>query len=178
MKLNKGDIVFVKGKSIISKTIMAFDKGKFSHCGIAISDTTMIEAEYSHRTGAVIFDPSNYSDYEVIDLGLDATQRESVKREALALIGKRYDFGQILWYVIGDLFNIKGKNRFNNPNNLICSELVYIVLHNSKVLDDLGIKESFDKGVDLTPNQLYDLLKFASKKVAQKNTRRDEIISG
>lgn len=178
MKMNKGDIVFVKGKSIISKTIMAFDKGKFSHCGIAISDSMMIEAEYSHKTGAVKFDPSNYLDYEVIDLGLTATQRESIRRESFAMVGKKYDFGQIIWYVIGDLFNIKGKNRFNNPNNLICSELVYIVLNNSNVLDDLGIVESFSKGIDLTPNQLYDLLKFASKNSVQKNTRRDEIISG
>lgn len=178
MKMNKGDIVFVKGKSIISKTIMAFDKGKFSHCGIAVSDSKMIEAEYSHRTGVVDFNPSNYLDYEVINLGLTATQRESVRRESLAMVGKKYDFGQIVWYVIGDLFNIKGKNRFNNPNNLICSELVYIVLNNSNVLDDLGIVESFSNGIDLTPNQLYDLLKFASKNSVQKNTRREEIISG
>ncbi len=159
-----GDIVFVAGKGFISDAIRFFDKGNFSHCGLAVSANGMLEAEYSHRVNVVPFNPSNYIRHEVIDLGLTELQRNRVREEASKLIGKKYDFTQIVWYVLKDLFNLKGNNRFNNPNNLICSELVYIVLEQSGILNDLGIDTEDIRGVDLTPNQLYDLVKFVSKK--------------
>lgn len=46
---------------------------------------------------------------------------------------------------------------------MICYELVYLVLSESGVLDELGIAVSIYNGIDLTPNELYDLVKYLSK---------------
>ncbi len=163
-RLKRGDLVFVKGKGIIANTITFFDKGTFSHCAIAISESQVIEADYDTRVTVSLFKKEDYSVIEVIDLGLSPRQRERIYQEALTHIGKKYDFMQIVWYLIGKAFRIDGRNKFNNPSYLICSELVYIVLRETGALIELGIEDSFKNGADLTPNELYDLVKFVSNK--------------
>lgn len=163
MRMRRGDVVFVQGKGIISRIIRYFDEGKFSHCAIVASHDKAIEADYNTRVALRRFQKSKYNIIEVIDLGLTWDQRSSVYKSAMGHIGKRYDYVQLLWYMIRKVFRVKGHNRLNNPKHLICSELVFLVLDEMGVLDELKIRDSFFRGIDLTPNELYDLVRYVAK---------------
>ncbi|MGP0689813.1 YiiX/YebB-like N1pC/P60 family cysteine hydrolase [Priestia aryabhattai] len=162
--MRRGDIVFVQGKGIISSFVRYFDRGTFSHCAIAVSDSRVIEANYDTKVAVRPLEKDKCNVIEVIDLGLKPEQRRNIYNASMKYVGKRYDYTQILWYVLRKVFHLKGRNRFNNPNHMICSELVFLVLDEIGALKDLEIKESIDRGIDLTPNELYDLVKYVSTK--------------
>jgi len=149
--IKAGDIIFVRGTSIISKIIRFFDAGKFSHVCIAISDTHILEAQYFRR---VAIKPFYYGrkEIEVIDLGLDEEQKRKTIQVGLSLTGIWYDYLQLFYYVLKKIFRLKGRNFLNNPNNLICSELI------SQILLAIGFISPHEKVQDLTPNQLYNFL--------------------
>ncbi|KEK23929.1 YiiX/YebB-like N1pC/P60 family cysteine hydrolase [Bacillus gaemokensis] len=161
--MKQGDVVFLQGKSFISKAVRLFDKGTFSHVAIAMSGTHILEADFDTRVAIVPFDKTQFNIIEVIDLGLNKEERSKVVAMGSKMVGKKYDYMQIIWYMISKLLRLKGKNRFNNPNNYICSELVFAVLEEAGVLEELCIKGG-SYGIDMTPNQLYDLLKYISSK--------------
>lgn len=161
--MRRGDIVFVQGKGIISRMIRFIDKGTFSHCAIAISESRVIEADVDTKVAVRPFDKNEYNLVEVIDLGLTAKQRREVYEASMKMVGTKYDYIQLLWYGLRKLFNLNGKNRLNNPKYVICSELIFLVLDEIGVLEELGIEDTFNKGSDLTPNELYDLVRFVGK---------------
>ncbi|MDY7043705.1 YiiX/YebB-like N1pC/P60 family cysteine hydrolase [Virgibacillus sp. M23] len=161
--MKRGDVVFVQGKGMLSRLIRYFDgNGLYSHVAIAISDEKVIEANYDTKVAIRDFDKEKYSIIDVPKIGLSNQQRMNIYNEALKYIGKRYDYIQLLWYILRKAFRFGGRNRLNNPNNVICSELVFIVLNESGVFDDLCIK-NINRGTDLTPNELYDLVKYIAK---------------
>lgn len=159
--VKRADIVFVQGKGFKSRIVRLFDKGTFSHVAIAISDSKVIEADAGTKVAVRPFNKDKYNIVEVIDLGLPISQRMEIYNTALSMIGVKYDYIQLFWYGLKKLFRLKGKNRLNNPRNVICSELVFIVLEKAGILDDLQITEEF-RGIDLTPNELYDLMRYVS----------------
>ena len=115
--MKRGDIIFVRGDSIISKIINKVDKGEFSHVAIALSDTTILEAQRFTESRIV----KNYlENYDIIDLGLDEIQREKAIDAALDLIGYDYDYSQIVSTFFNNVFKIA---RRNNRSKYICSEL-------------------------------------------------------
>lgn len=155
-----GDIVFMQGKSIVSKTIRLFDRGQYSHVAIAVTSEKVIEADVYKRVSISQIKISKYSKIECVSLDMSYGQRINIAHKAQEYLGVKYDYKQLLWYGLRKIFRLKGKNRLNNPNNLICSELVFIVLNELGILEDLGIRESVKYGEDLTPNELYDLVKY------------------
>lgn len=161
--MKQGDIVFLQGKSFISKAVRFFDKGTFSHVAIAMSGTHILEADFDTRVSIVPFDKNEFNIIEVIDLGLNKEERSRVVAMGSKMVGKKYDYMQIIWYMISKLLRLKGKNRFNNPNSYICSELVFAVLEEAGILKELCIKDG-SRGIDMTPNQLYDFIKYISSK--------------
>jgi Permuted papain-like amidase enzyme, YaeF/YiiX, C92 family len=162
--LRRGDIVFVQGKGIIADITRFFDKGMFSHCAIAISDSKVIEADIDTRVAVRPFIREDYKVIEAIDLGFTNKQRMDVYNSAVKQLGRKYDYIQLIWYALRKFLRLKGYNRLNNPRYVICSELVFIVLNETGILDELGIKETAFRGTDLTPNELYDLVKYVSLK--------------
>lgn len=144
VKMQPGDIVFVRGTSFISKLIMKYDKGNFSHVAIAVSDTHVLEAQ-SYTKSRIV--PIYFKDYEVIDLGLTDEERQLVVDNSKLLVGRSYDYLQIL--------SILFKLKLNNVNSLICSELVVLMLME---LDIVDMDEYFEL-INYTPNQLYNYLK-------------------
>jgi hypothetical protein len=149
--MKTGDIIFVRGHSPLSKIIRFFDKGRFSHVAIAVSETHIFEADW--YTKAVI-KPFHFDDFEIVDLEFTKEEMEIIVHGAIQLTGKWYDYWQIPWYIIKKLFNLKGKNRFNNPNMLICSEAVFDLLEKTnKIVSAKGLD------IDVTPNQFYKIIK-------------------
>lgn len=138
--MKAGDLIFVKGDSIISKAIRLFDKGRFSHVAIAVSDTHVLETNWNMRSRIV---ECSYTDFEVVSLPLSEDQRIRVIVEAKLLEGVPYDYIQILFLMFS--------SRLNNPRYFICSELVYTVLKNVGYPIDNSLRDS-------TPNELYGAL--------------------
>lgn len=146
MKPQAGDIVFVRGKSIISNLIRLFDKGQFSHVAIFVSDIHIIEAEYNTEVRITEF---KYKDYEIVHLNLAKYEQSHVKRIAQRFVGRKYDYLQIIRLLIELRLGFK-LFAHNSPKSVICSELA------GYILEELG---KYNGTANLTPNQLYQLLK-------------------
>ncbi|MCS0827458.1 hypothetical protein NX029_26440 [Cytobacillus firmus] len=139
--MKAGDIIFVRGNSLISKFVRFFDKGAFSHVVIAVSETEVLEAQYFTKSRIT---PFYFDDFEIVDLQLSQEEQMHVKNLSPSLTGKWYDYWQII--------SIMLKANVNNPNHYICSEIIAIIL------SSLG-KYEYRQIKDVTPNQLYKLLK-------------------
>lgn len=149
--MKAGDIIFVKGNPPLANLVRWFDKGEFSHVGIAVSETHILEADWYIRTR---IREMNYENYEVVDLGLNDEQRDELVHAGIDMIGKWYDYPQILWYVLKRFAIVKGTaNKFNSPNNLICSELIFYLLF---VVGMIDTNDEINN--DVTPNQLYRMI--------------------
>jgi hypothetical protein len=152
--MRPGDIVFVKGKGLVSRIIRFFDKGKYTHVAIAVSSNKVIESQRFVKTRIVEME---YEDYDIVQLDLTPSERTAIVVASHRLLGTRYDYLQIGWHLLKKLFGLKDNYEGNNPNTLICSELV------SRSLYMAGIIEEFDMLYELTPNQLYDFLQYIEK---------------
>lgn len=144
--MQTGDLVFVRGHSLLSRLITLFDKGKWSHVAVAVSDTEIIEAAYFTK---VRIRKMEYKDYEIAPMNLTFEEQKTIVELAKKLEGKWYDYKQILWYVLRNLFKVEKSPFWNNPNDLICSELVFILY--SSIGKTYG--DSF-----VTPNELYHII--------------------
>lgn len=138
--MKAGDVVFVRGKSIVSHAIRLFDPGEFSHVCVAVSPTHVVEAEYSTKVRIV---PIEYKDVEIVDLKLTDLQRDLLVHLAIQLVGKWYDF----YTIFGIMFD---KKDWNVKEALICTEVAAALL--------LGIGFLEDE-VSLKPNEFYRYLK-------------------
>lgn len=133
--METGDLIFVRGHSLISNIVRAVDKGEFSHVAMAVSPTHVIEAEWSTKS---VITPVHYEDYEVVSLDLTEEQKDIIIKKAIQLTGRWYDYPQALGYLFS--------RKWGSPKNLVCSEIVYLLL--KEIGLDLG-------NPDVTPNELY-----------------------
>lgn len=141
-KIETGDIIFVRGNGILSKLVRFFDKGEFSHVAIAVSDTHILEANWNIRSKITKME---YTDYEVIRLkDITQEQKDMIPELAKSLQGRWYDYFQILGILM--------KSRINSPQQLICSEIVYMILLGIGYEDDVTL-------LDSTPNMMWNKLK-------------------
>lgn len=153
--MRAGDLVFVRGHSPLSRLILLFDKGKWSHCAVAVSDTEIIEAQYF--TKVKISKLEKYTDYEVVPMFLSPEEQDKLIAIAKTLEGRWYDYKQIAYYVLRNIFKLDKEPFWNNPNALICSELVFILFSAiDRIYGDAYV----------TPNELYLLVtQFIEKNV-------------
>lgn len=145
--METGDVVFVRGHSFISRIIEYFDKGKFSHVAIFVSDNAIIEVEHNTKSRIV---PFEYKDYEIINLELTNKQKEIIQELSFKLLGHKYDYRQMIGYLVR-FFN-KNYKIHNSPKKYICSELVEIILQ------EVGYIPKDKKLRELSPNELYNYL--------------------
>lgn len=144
-------------KNSISKLVAWITKSQWSHCFIVVGPVGLWDyliAE-SSMTGGIKFnllskyDNDKYN-LDLIDLGekCDQSDLEAV----LPLIGHMYGYIQAFGYMIAKLFNLK-----TNPfqDQVVCSELVYLFLKNSKLSD---LVKDLDPN-KVTPQDLYTKLK-------------------
>lgn len=153
--MQAGDILFVRGKSLLSRIIRWFDQGDFSHVAIAVSDTHILEAQYFTRSRIV---ENYFEDYDIVRFPLDEADRIHLKFmiDSGHYQGVWYDYAQIIWYMIERFIKfflkLDMRNPFNNPNHMICSEIVL------EILCDLNYADEDEYLGDITPNELYHYL--------------------
>lgn len=157
-----GDIIFIHGKGIIPRLIEFFDKGRFSHVCICIGESKIIESQYFKNT-QIVTNP--YSPEESTVLKLDLTDEQKQKLvEILPIYSKdKYDFKQIIGILLHDLWKgLKTNISWNNPKELICSELVVDLLHDIGYLSD----SEYQSLLNITPNLLFTYLYNRLKQVS------------
>lgn len=142
--MQTGDIIFVRGRTPISRLVRIFDKGEFSHVAIAVSRTHILEARYGARVNIAPFH-FGLEDCEIVDLGLTAQQKWELKNNCLKFVGKRYDYAQAIGMAL--------KRGVDNQNAYICTEIIHEMLKG--VGWDVGWKICTR---DMKPNELYRYL--------------------
>lgn len=147
MKPQTGDVVFVRGKGTIPSLIRFFDKGRFNHVAVFISETDIIEAEYDTNVRITKF---KYTDYEIVYMNLTDAEKSTLLSVAHQFVGERYDLPEIFRLWVKIVFNWGGLDKFNNAREVVCSELT------ADLLESVG---KVKKGMEnITPNELYILL--------------------
>lgn len=144
----KGDILFVCGKSFMSRIINMID-GQYSHIAIALSDDVILEAQRFTKSRIT---KNYFDDYDAIKLNLTIEQMQLLTESAIELVDIQYDYKQVLTTLFNRLFRRK---IINDTSKYICSELVL------KLLLDIGyINDSeYNKQINCTPNELYEFLR-------------------
>lgn len=147
MCMKRGDILFIRGNSFISKIINSID-GPYSHIAIALSEDTILEAQRFTESRII----KNYHvDYDVYQLDLTESQLDGIVDASLVLIGHDYDYTQIVATLFNNLFKIA---RRNNRSKYICSEIIVELLHRIGYID-LKQRETI---IHYTPNELNKFL--------------------
>ena len=151
-KFEIGSLLFVRGDSFISKLIQKIDSGSFSHVVVCLSEKgSILEAQRFTKSRIV---PIYFDDYEVINLNLTDEQKVKLVKLAVDLVGIKYDYKQVFCELIEKI--LKKEIFPNNPNHMICSELItYLLLQ----IGYLKSTDDIDKFLELTPNELYSYLK-------------------
>lgn len=143
------DVIFFKRTdNFVSKTISLLTSSEFTHVGLITSAPSegnhgiIIEADRFIRTRQreFTFDPNLHAIYRVPNL--TDKQKEDIVSFAISMEGSRYDYLQILGFIIRLLFKLNIGNLFNRANYLICSELIDKAYYTSgvtrKSLNHLG----------------------------------------
>lgn len=149
LNLEIGDIIFEKGRGPISWCIKKVTNSEYSHVAVYYGNGLVI---HSHLLGGVhITNLKSIGEYDVyrIKEGLTDKQKTLMKSACIDYLGMQYDLPQIFGYLWTAVF--EGDNKLNNPNLVICSELVDI-LYNVLGYDLL---EGRLLG-DVTPEQLRE----------------------
>jgi hypothetical protein len=156
--MQTGDVIFLKHHGILGFLITLFDHGKYSHVCIAVSDTEILETDIF--TNARII-PFEYKNYDIIRLNLSDEQRNEIPEIAKKLVGIKYDYLLILWYMLRGIFNLKKPWRL--PKHEICSELTDLVLY------DIGVIPELEYLSGETPNVMYEKIKLLAISSTLKN---------
>lgn len=148
--MRAGDVVFVKPSGWLSTLVAKIDGGPYSHVAIAVSETHIVEAQYFTRSRIW---PVYEKGTVVMDLGLTDAQREEIVKNAISITGKWYDYKLIVTYFFRNVFKWNMKALWNSQNNLICSELVAMLLLSIEFGGATGLQ-----GKNITPRELFEFL--------------------
>jgi len=145
-----GDVVFVKPSGWLSTLIAKIDGGPFSHVAIAVSETHIVEAQYFTKSRIW---PVYEKGTVVIDLDLSDEERAAVVTNAISITGRWYDYKLIVHYFVKNVLKWNFKAIWNGQNNLICSELVAMLLLSINFAGATGLRDK-----NITPRELYEFL--------------------
>lgn len=141
--MQTGDILLIKGKGILSSAVRFVDKGKYTHVAIALTETKILEAQYFTRS-RIISNP--YKDYDIIRLDLSNVDKQDILKLAVELSGSWYDYKKIIGILL--------RKPWDNPNTMICSELIGIMLYHLGYEQELSLEYM----ASLTPHTLHEYL--------------------
>ena len=117
-----GDIICVKGTSLISKLIKRATKSEYSHCAIVISTEPcqIVEIDYKYH---LKINAIHYTYYDVFRCeNISNTQLDTIKNYLMSSLGAQYDFLQLFTQWLNIL--VKAFPIVNSPIRFLCSEVI------------------------------------------------------
>lgn len=115
-------VLFFRGKSLISRAIKTFTWGEYSHVGLLTENGTLIEAWHK---GGVIENPLHLvphtpgTEIDAFHI-LGDFDPETLLAEMRSEVGKGYDFTGIFGFI--------SRRRSEKPDRWFCSELIFAKL--------------------------------------------------
>jgi hypothetical protein len=128
--IQPGDVILFRGKSFLSRGIMAITKSKYSHAALAVSGTEVIEATGSGVEKNALQPLLDACDAYCVRRipGLTVEQVELIKTKAYSLICYKYDTIQLVslgaYFAARKLGLTWSALVADMPGRMICSELV------------------------------------------------------
>ena len=151
MKLETGDIVFIKPKGILSWIISKLTKCNYSHVVLIYKELNpqlIMDTDWSYTRLRKLdyYKERGYSIYRIKG-GLDTSQKTLIKLWMQKNLDKKYDYIQLFSFLNRIVF--KMDKIFNNPDMFVCSEMV------DRAFSDIGIDlvDRYELG-DVTPDDL------------------------
>ncbi|WP_096201731.1 YiiX/YebB-like N1pC/P60 family cysteine hydrolase [Bacillus sp. FJAT-45350] len=119
VKIETGDIIFVKQNDLTSLLIRWLEKSPYSHVAIAINSNEIIEADILRR---VKIRKMKYTSFKVMRVDLNVSQKKLLISCAKTFINNKYNYkGAIKWFF---RLIINRKDDRDLPQRVYCSELV------------------------------------------------------
>lgn len=133
--MEKFDLIFYKGKNIISKIIRLISKSDYTHVALYLGDFHVVETDFMLNLSVrhIIYKRKDYDVYRVENI--TAKQREKLEEFINMTISSHYDYKLVMSHFSNYFFDNKirgSKNKFD------CSEWI-----------DLAFKYA---GIDLLPS--------------------------
>jgi hypothetical protein len=141
--LKDGDLVFVGGRSLISKAIKVVSSGRLHHLKIVPSHVAIVSAMYG---GKVVLVEANFRRVQYVDLDIyddydvwfarmkDPRDIHKGLQWANRQLGKRYDYTALVGILMRSMFRLLGpevynrvkfmRNMLESRTRFFCSELV------------------------------------------------------
>lgn len=119
-QIKTGDVIAIKGKSILSKAIKAFDDGPFSHVGIAYCTPLGVKIiEAVIPSGVLIHDlAKSYKGKDIVVYRYDESMGKQIAHAAIGFVGVDYEEEELLRAAAGKADDGDSKD------GLVCSQLV------------------------------------------------------
>lgn len=154
--MKKGDVLFYKGTSLISKLITWVTKSPYTHVALVIGDGEIIESDRFIKTRRIEIDLTEPFDVYTVENLSDETREEIVKY-ALEFVGTKYDYWQIFRDFIRFVFN-KKVSFFEFKNKTVCSDIIDLPYYKANV----PRKPIYTIG-DVSPGELLDAYPFSKE---------------
>lgn len=140
----KIQILFLHKRDWLGKLIQKLSHGDKTHCGIVLNNFTIADTNFGRNFG-IRFIPWNKCDYELLTINLRHAQYEEATEWIQSHVGIEYDnINNILW--------LMGK-KSNGGKEMNCVESIV------EFLCDIGYLPQFYRDENLSPTQLYHILK-------------------
>jgi uncharacterized protein YycO len=126
--MRTGDIVLEKGTGPISRIIRWFTDSEYSHAAIVVDANILVESHLFSGVSIITMEEID-EEYTVMEpkIPLSEKEKETMRKALYGMIGTPYDLFQIFGYLFSSLF--QGKNMMNNPNFMVCSEVIDMAYH-------------------------------------------------
>lgn len=120
MQLKRFDLLFVKGRSPMSRLIQWVTKSPYSHVAIVLDELHVVETDWRQPLAVkhITYRPEEYDVYRYVG-ELSEQQEESMYNYLLKSLGKEYDYIQS---ITNGLYKLFGFPILNVPYRANCSE--------------------------------------------------------
>jgi hypothetical protein len=115
------DLLFYRGKGIVSKAVKQFSDSPYSHVALVLDEYHLLEANWNHPLSIrhISYRRSDYDVYRVV--GLEERQKEKIREYIQQTINAGYDYRLVISHVFHYFF--KGK-LIHDENRFDCSEWI------------------------------------------------------
>jgi hypothetical protein len=160
--MKTGDVLFFKGRSLISKVIAYITKSSYTHVALVIGEDIdgtplVLEAQRFTKTKIRRIQPSEV--FEVYRTELTRKQQFHIELLAYTQEGKAYDYLEMVGLILRSWWK-SNRTLIEEKNKLYCSEVVDYIFY------VVGVKRLLQIGVgDVYPHELiqvYNLRKVSS----------------